>query len=59
MKGKLAEMKVKMLTRGQMMLSPRDESKNFIGIVFPESDVIGSDVRLKRMTLATTGKIDG
>ena len=59
MKGKLAEMEVKVLTRGQMMLSPRDESKNFIGIVFPESDEIGSDVCLKRMTLATTGKIDG
>lgn len=40
MKGKLVEIEVKGLARGQMMLSPIDHSRNVASIVFPRGEGI-------------------
>lgn len=47
MKGKLVEIEVKGLARGQMMLSPIEHNRNLTWIVFLKSDVI-SDLTLYR-----------
>ena len=55
--GKTGRIGRQRLDRGKVMLCPVGDSKNLIGILFPKSDMICSDLHFKRITLATTGKI--
>lgn len=50
MKEKLVEIEVKGLARGQMMLSPAENSRNLACIVFPRGEGISSDLHFTRTT---------